>query len=71
MPNSIPTSPTLGSGDFCLLTETPIPEVEARLDDFGVEVIHGPVERTGARGAIDSVYVRNPDGNLIEIARYR
>ena len=63
--------PVPGSGDFCLLTETPIPEVETRLDDLGIEIVEGPVERTGARGAMDSVYVRDPDGNLVEIARYR
>lgn len=63
--------PVPGSGDFCLLTETPIHEVETRLTDFGIEIIEGPVERTGARGEMDSVYVRDPDGNLVELARYR
>jgi len=63
--------PVPGSGDFCLLTETPIPEVETRLADHDIEIVRGPVERTGARGEMDSVYVRDPDGNLVEIARYR
>ena len=63
--------PIPGSGDFCLLTETPIGEVETRLDDAGIEIVEGPAERTGARGVMDSVYVRDPDGNLVEIARYR
>ena len=63
--------PVPGSGDFCLLTETPIHEVETRLTDFGIEIVRGPVERTGARGEMDSVYVRDPDGNLVELARYR
>lgn len=63
--------PVPGSGDFCLLTETPIDEVESRLADLDIEIVCGPVERTGAQGRVDSVYVRDPDGNLVEIARYR
>lgn len=62
--------PTPGSGDFCVLTETSIEEVESELRDASVEIVEGPVERTGARGPIDSVYFRDPDGNLVEIARY-
>lgn len=63
--------PVPGSGDFCLLVETPTPEVETRLDELDVEIVEGPVERTGARGKMDSVYVRDPDDNLVELARYR
>jgi catechol 2,3-dioxygenase-like lactoylglutathione lyase family enzyme len=63
--------PAPGSGDFCLLTETPIAEVGTRLRELGIDVLRGPVERTGARGVLESVYVRDPDGNLVEIARYR
>ncbi|WP_336345540.1 VOC family protein [Halalkalicoccus ordinarius] len=63
--------PTPGSGDFCVLTETPIEAVERELRDASVEIVEGPVERTGARGPIESVYFRDPDGNLVEVARYR
>lgn len=63
--------PVPGSGDFCLVVETPIDGVEARLDDLDIEIVEGPVERTGARGPMNSVYVRDPDGNLVELARYR
>jgi catechol 2,3-dioxygenase-like lactoylglutathione lyase family enzyme len=60
--------PAAGSADLCLLTATPIEQVIAHLHACGVHVIEGPVERTGAEGPILSVYLRDPDGNLLEIA---
>jgi catechol 2,3-dioxygenase-like lactoylglutathione lyase family enzyme len=60
--------PTPGSGDLCFLTETPLDAVIAHLAACGVAIVEGPVARTGARGSIRSVYVRDPDGNLVEIA---
>lgn len=63
-------SPEPGSGDFCLVVVDRIRVVRQRLRDRGVDVVHGPVEKVGARGKMDSVYVRDPDGNLVELARY-
>ena len=60
--------PTPGSADFCLLTETPLDEVVGELARAGVDIVEGPVERDGATGAIRSVYVRDPDGNLVELS---
>ena len=60
--------PTPGSADLCFLTTTPLTEVTARLRQSKVEIIEGPVERTGANGPILSVYLRDPDNNLLEIA---
>ncbi|WP_428306817.1 VOC family protein [Lacipirellula sp.] len=60
--------PTPGSADLCFLTDVPLPEVIAHLSACGVAVVEGPVARTGAMGPICSVYVRDPDGNLVEIA---
>ena len=60
--------PTPGSADICLITETPMSQVLARLLACGVPVIEGPVPRTGASGPILSVYFRDPDLNLIEVA---
>ena len=62
--------PTPGSADLCLVTSTPIPAVLAHLQSCGVSVELGPVGRTGALGPITSVYIRDPDANLIEIASY-
>jgi catechol 2,3-dioxygenase-like lactoylglutathione lyase family enzyme len=59
---------TTGSGDFCLLTDTPIEEVVAHLRGVGVAVEEGPVRRTGATGPLNSVYFRDPDGNLVEVS---
>jgi catechol 2,3-dioxygenase-like lactoylglutathione lyase family enzyme/ketosteroid isomerase-like protein len=61
--------PTPGSGDLCLLTGEPLEAWQRRLEGAGVEVIEGPVRRSGAVGPIDSLYLRDPDGNLLEIAR--
>ncbi|WP_122090693.1 VOC family protein [Halalkalicoccus subterraneus] len=60
--------PIPGSGDFCLVFEAATNEIDDRLDEHGVEVVHGPVGKHGARGRLRSVYVRDPDGNLVELA---
>jgi len=59
-----------GTQDFCLIAETPVAEVRQALEANGVEVLEGPVRRSGAAGAITSVYCRDPEGNLVEIANY-
>lgn len=60
--------PGTGSADLCLLTDTPIPEVISHFHQNNVDIELGPVERTGANGPILSVYIRDPDNNLLEIA---
>jgi catechol 2,3-dioxygenase-like lactoylglutathione lyase family enzyme len=60
--------PTAGSGDLCFITTTPLAEVIMQLQACDVTIEEGPVTRTGALGPIRSVYLRDPDGNLIEIA---
>ena len=60
--------PTPGAIDLCLITRWPLARVLAHLAEQGVTVEEGPVARTGATGPIESVYFRDPDGNLIEIA---
>lgn len=61
-------APTPGSLDLCFLSDRPLDEVIARLKAQGTAIEEGPVNRTGARFTIRSVYVRDPDGNLIEIS---
>ena len=62
--------PTSGSGDLCFITTDPLADVIRHLRDCGVEIVQGPVERTGALGSMMSIYIRDPDQNLIEIATY-
>jgi catechol 2,3-dioxygenase-like lactoylglutathione lyase family enzyme len=57
-----------GSGNFCVLTDTPIDTVIEHLQRAGVEIVDGPGERSGASGPIMSVYVKDPDGNLVEVS---
>lgn len=62
--------PTPGSGDVCFITRTPLERVMSHLRACNVAILEGPVKRTGAKGPIESIYVRDPDGNLLEIANY-
>jgi catechol 2,3-dioxygenase-like lactoylglutathione lyase family enzyme len=57
-----------GSGNFCVLTDTPMTAVLAHLAREGVAIVDGPGERAGATGPILSVYFKDPDGNLVEIS---
>jgi len=61
-------NPTPGSADLCFITDTALDTVIDTLRDAGVDLVHGPVDRTGAIGGLRSVYVRDPDENLIEIS---
>lgn len=60
--------PTPGSGDLCFLTDTPVEQFVSHLVSLDIEIIQGPVPRTGATGPLVSVYFRDPDGNLVEVA---
>ena len=62
--------PTPGSADICLVYEGRIGEIADRLEAAGIAIEEGPVDRTGAMGRIRSVYIRDPDGNLVELSVY-
>jgi len=62
--------PTSGSGDICFVTQIPLQEVVEHMRLEGVEIVEGPVRREGAMGPIESVYIRDPDGNLVELGKY-
>lgn len=62
--------PTAGSADLCFIAATPLEEIIAELHQHGVSIEEGPIQRTGATGAIMSVYIRDPNQNLIEISNY-
>ena len=59
---------TPGSADFCLISATPLAQIMQELARHGVAVILGPVRRTGAVGELDSIYIYDPDENLVELS---
>lgn len=61
---------TCGSADLCFITSTPLLDVLDHLHHCHIQSESEIVLRTGAVGVIESVYLRDPDGNLIEISRY-
>lgn len=66
--NRVATRPTPGSADVCLLSAEPVSRWVAHLQACGVTVEEGPARRTGARGPLESIYLRDPDGNLVEVS---
>jgi len=62
--------PTPGSIDLCFITEGSLDEVAAHLKACDVKIAEGPVQKTGALGPMQSIYFRDPDGNLIEVSKY-
>ena len=70
IPGLVANTPTPGSGDLCFITEVALAEVVAHLGKCGVPIVAGPGPRAGAIGTIQSVYIRDPDQNLVEISNY-
>ena len=70
IPSLVADKPTPGSADLCFIAATPLAEVMAHLENCGVPIVAGPGPRAGAIGAIQSVYLRDPDRNLVEISNY-
>lgn len=68
MPHAAHSTP--GSADLCFITSTPLDEVIRYVSELRVHIEAGPLERNGAMGKIRSIYIRDPDRNLIEVANY-
>ena len=62
--------PAPGSADLCFISDIDVTDIMKELVSKAVEIVEGPIERTGARGKILSVYFRDPDLNLIEVSKY-
>ena len=59
-----------GTADLCFITKSTIHEIAKHLEKHGVEIVAGPSIETGALGKMESIYFRDPDSNLIEVATY-
>ena len=62
------THPKPGSADMCFLSDAPLTSWQEHFMKHNVKILEGPVKRTGATGPIESLYVLDPDGNLIEVS---
>jgi len=62
--------PVPGAADLCFITLMPLADAMAHVRAKGVDILEGPVNRTGATGPMRSFYFRDPDGNLIEVSNY-
>lgn len=60
-----------GSADLCFIIDTPLFEAKNYIESLGIHIEEGIVERTGANGVIESIYLRDPDKNLIELSNYK
>ena len=63
--------PTPGSADWCFLTNLDLDSLQTHLIAHGIAIEEGPVTRTGALGPICSIYIRDPDMNLLELSTYK
>jgi catechol 2,3-dioxygenase-like lactoylglutathione lyase family enzyme len=70
IPGLVADKPTPGSADLCFITSVPLADVISHLAACQVPVVAGPGPRAGAIGTIQSVYIRDPDQNLVEISNY-
>lgn len=59
-----------GSADLCFIIDTSVQEAKEYIQNLGISIEEGIVQRTGANGAIESIYLRDPDENLIELSNY-
>lgn len=64
------SKPLPGSADICLITDTPLKMAIDQLKFHAIEIIEGPVKKTGSQKTLLSIYVRDPDKNLLEISNY-
>ena len=63
-------TPLPGSADLCFISNDKLEMVIKHINKLGIKIIEGPVNRSGANGRIESIYIRDPDENLIEISNY-
>ena len=64
-------TPTVGSADLCLIAGDKVEDIIHHLNSYYIDIVEGPVEKHGSEGAMTSLYVHDPDNNLVEISVYK
>ncbi len=65
------SNPQYGAQDFCLIVDDNLAALKEEIEAKGLDIIEGIVTRHGSQGAMKSLYLRDPDGNLVELSSYR
>lgn len=65
------SNPQYGAQDFCLIVDDDLAMLKNEIEAKGVEIVEGIVTRHGSQGEMRSLYLRDPDGNLVELSSYR
>ncbi|UQS84400.1 VOC family protein [Apilactobacillus apisilvae] len=69
--NNNPKNPSAGSSKFCIIAKDSLSDITSHLANYGVEIIDGPKKVSGANGEMNSIYVNDPEQNVIEICEYK
>lgn len=69
-PTFKPSTTSIGSVDLCIIAKDPMDNIINHLKSYFVEIIDGPAEHEATHGTVNSIFIKDPDGNLIEIANY-
>ena len=64
-------NPTIGAADFCIVVGDSMSDVENHLKSYFVNIVTGPIKKIGSEGEMTSIYITDPDNNLVEISSYK
>lgn len=69
-PPFAPANPSIGSIAFSIVAKNPMDEIINHLKSYFIDIVDEPQVREGTHGKVKSLLIKDPDGNIIEIANY-